>query len=133
MFREQTETVYSDIPFSLVIHPLTGNIKVLKNTDSIKQSVKNIVLTNFFERPYEPYLGANLIAQLFNNIESSYYKFLIEDNIELAIQNYEPRANVLGVDVEAASDRNTLNVTVKFIPITEVDPISVSVIIERVR
>lgn len=133
MFIETKEKIYADIPLSFTAHPVTGNVKTLKNADSIIQSVKNIVLTNFFERPYEPYLGGNIYNRLFDNVESTYTQFLIAEDITTSLENYEPRAEILNVSVFPDTDRNTLRITVKFIPITQSEPVSVDVIVERVR
>lgn len=133
MFVETKEKIYSDIPLSFTAHPVTGNVKLLTNSDSIIQSVKNIVLTNFFERPYEPYLGGNIYRRLFDNVESSYTQFLISEDIIVSLENHEPRAEILNVTVFPDTDRNTVNIKIKFIPITESEPVTVDVIVERVR
>lgn len=133
MYRESKEVIYSDIPLSFTAHPVNGNVILLKNSESIKQSVKNIVLTNFYERPYNIFFGGNLIAQLFENLNSSYAQFLIRDDIDRAIRNNEPRAEVLNIAVKPNYDRNALDVTIRFIPINASAPIEVDVVIERVR
>ena len=87
MYRESKEIIYSDIPLSFTAHPVNGNVILVKNSESIKQSVKNIVLTNFHERPYNIFFGGNLIAQLVENLDSSYTKFLKycqKNNIQLS-------------------------------------------------
>ena len=133
MFIESKEKIYTDIPLSFTAHPVTGNVKTLTNADSIIQSVKNIVLTNFFERPYAPYLGGNIYNRLFDNVESTYTQFLIAEDITTSLENYEPRADILNVSVFPDTDRNTLKVKVKFIPVTSAEPVTVDVIVERVR
>ena len=62
---EIEQEIYRDIPMSFNVHPVTGNMKLVANAESIRQSVKNIVLTNFYERPYQPELGGDVLAQLF--------------------------------------------------------------------
>lgn len=133
MYRESKEIIYSDIPLSFTAHPVNGNVPLVKNTDSIIQSVKNIILTNFHERPYNIFFGSNLTAQLFENLDSSYTVFIIKDDIKRAIRNSEPRAEVLSVNVSPNYDRNILNVTVRFVAINESAPVDVNVIVERIR
>ena len=133
MYRETKELIYTDIPLSFTAHPVNGNIVLVKNSESIKQSVKNIVLTNFFERPYNIYFGGNLITQLFENLDSSYTQFIIQDDIERALRNNEPRVDVLSVSVSPNYDQNSLNVTIRFIPLNEAAPVDVNVVVERVR
>tara|TARA_B110000211_G_C14090103_1_gene558551 strand:- start:3330 stop:3731 length:402 start_codon:yes stop_codon:yes gene_type:complete len=133
MLISPKETIYSDIPLSFLAHPVNGNVKPLVNEAAIRQSVKNIVLTSFFERPYAPSFGGNIYDMLFDNIESEYTHFLITEDLTDVIVNYEPRAQLLNIAVEPDSDRNTLNITIKFIPITSAEIVTVDVIIERVR
>ena len=130
--RESQETIFHDLSLNMVAHPLTGNVKTVKNTDAIKQAVKMIVLHNFYEKPYNPTFGGNILAMLFDNM-TDMTTFMIQKNIALALQNYEPRILLLDVRVRAATDLNTLGVTVVFKPINEIETQTVNVILERVR
>ena len=60
-----TPVVYKDINLSFIKHPITGDITSVTNADAIKRSVKHLVLSNFNERPFEPHIGANVTALLF--------------------------------------------------------------------
>jgi|TARA_A100001037_G_scaffold272719_1_gene269089 phage baseplate assembly protein W len=129
---EIREPVYKDIPISFTAHPITGKIKSLINRDAVKQSVKNIVLTNFYERPYNPILGGDVLAKLFENM-GPLTEYEISNNIREALDNFEPRAEVDEIKVDALEDQNALNVTITFRVINDVEPISVTVFLERVR
>ena len=129
---EIREPVYKDIPISFTAHPVTGKIKSLINRDAVKQSVKNIVLTNFYERPYNPILGGDILAKLFENM-GPLTEYEISNNIREALDNFEPRAEVDEIKVDALEDQNALNVTITFRVINDVEPISVTVFLERVR
>ena len=126
------EPVFKDIPLAFTAHPVTKNLKVLTNADAIKQSVKNIVRTNFFERRYSPYFGGNVTAQLFEN-SGSITEFEIRANIIQALKNYEPRADVRSVKVVSAPDSNELAVTVTFSIRNDPNPYAVDIFLERVR
>ena len=104
------EESYSDLDALFVAHPITGDIMTKKDTDAIKRSVRNIVLTNKFERPFKPNFGASLRDQLFElRTERSKEKFAkrLAETIEL----YEPRVyNVkIGLNDE---DTNEMNVRI---------------------
>ena len=129
---EIREPVYKDIPISFTAHPITGKIKSLINRDAVKQSVKNIVLTNFYERPYNPILGGDVLAKLFENM-GPLTEYEISNNIREALDNFEPRAEVDEIKVDALEDQNALNVTITFRVINDAEPISVTVFLERVR
>ena len=129
---ELKEPVFKDIPLSFTAHPITGNVKALVNRDAVKQSVKNIVLTNFYERPYAPTLGGDILAQLFENMDPI-TEYNVEKNIRQALDNYEPRAIVDDITSDFNQDGNAINVTLTFQIENDADPITVNVLLNRVR
>ena len=80
---------------------------------SVKQSVKNIVSTNRYEKPFEIFYGANITGMLFELADAGMGTH-IEDQIQSAIEQYEPRAKILNIDVNSNPDRNSLQVTLLF-------------------
>ena len=129
---ELEQEIFRDIPMSFNVHPVTGNMKLVANAESIKQSVKNIVLTNFYERPYQPELGGNVLAQLFENM-SPITEYNVTQNIRQALENNEPRAIVEDIITTPVEDQNTLRVTIKFSVRNIPEPIEVDVLLERIR
>ena len=67
---ELKQPIFKDIPLSFTAHPKTGNVKAITNREAVKQSVRNIILTNHFERPYNAYFGGDIISQLFENMDT---------------------------------------------------------------
>ena len=129
---EIKEPIFKDIPLSFNAHPVTGLIKALTNREAVKQSVKNIVLTNHYERPYNPFLGGDVLSKLFEPM-TSITEYEVTTNIKQALENFEPRADVLEVVVDAKEDLNALEVSITFNIINEIDPGTVNVLLERVR
>lgn len=129
---EIKEPIFKDIPLSFNAHPVTGLIKALTNREAVKQSVKNIVLTNHYERPYNPFLGGDVLSKLFEPM-TSITEYEVTTNIKQALENFEPRADVLEVVVDAKEDLNALEVSITFNIINEIDPVTVNVLLERVR
>ena len=129
---ELKEPVFKDIPLSFTAHPITGNVKALVNRDAVKQSVKNIVLTNFYERPYNPTFGGDILSQLFENMDPI-TEYNIAKNIRTALDNYEPRAIIDDIVSDFYEDRNAINVTITFRIKNDAEPISVNVLLDRVR
>ena len=123
--------VYSDFRSDLV-HPSYGDLVVLQNEDSIIQSIRNILITNNYERPFRPDFGANLEALLFENIGPE-TELMIKSAVTDAINNYEPRALLNAVNVIALPDSNAYMVNIVFSVINKIDPISFNVILNRVR
>ena len=129
---EIEQEIYRDIPMSFNVHPVTGNMKLVANAESIKQSVKNIVLTNFYERPYQPELGGNVLTKLFENM-SPITEYNVTQNIRQALENNEPRAIVEDIITTPVEYQNTLRVTIKFSVRNIPEPIEVDVLLERIR
>ncbi len=129
---EIEQEIYRDIPMSFNVHPVTGNMKLVANAESIKQSVKNIVLTNFYERPYQPELGGNVLAELFENM-TPITEYNVARNIRQALENSEPRAVIEDINTTPVEDQNTLRVSIKFSVRNIPEPIEVDVLLERIR
>ena len=124
-------TVHSDLKMSFTKHPITGRLSNLTNIEAVKQSVKNIVLCNHFERPYMPKYGGNVIAQLFENADS-FTEYQVKKDIRIAIENYEPRAIVDDIIVRT-DDLNEMRVKIIFRMRNVKKPIDLIIMVERVR
>ena len=106
---------------------------VLVANKSASQSVKNIVLTNFYERPYQPELGGDVLAQLFENM-SPITGHVIARKVELVIENFEPRARLVSVSCTPDFDRNAYEVTVEFYIVNApTELVDLTVMLERLR
>jgi len=128
-----TKTVlYKDFDLSFRAHPKTGNLLMKKNNDSVKQGVKNLVLTNKYERPYRPQFGCNIRSRLFDLIEAT-TESEIETDIEFAFESFMPRAILLGVSALANPDGNSIRVNIVYRPVNATEPVETTLILERVR
>ena len=127
-----SKVIYSDIPISFTAHPITGNVKKSINRDAVKNSVRNIILTNHGERFFKPKFGGNVTSKLFENA-SKFTEFNTARSIRIALANYEPRAEVIKVKVTANPDTNNLTVSLKFRVTNDPEPITLDVLLERIR
>ena len=127
------EVVFSDVNISFTPHPVTGKLPVLKNADAVKRSVRNLILTNFGERPYEPLYGGNIRAMLFENTDDPLLQDQLRRQIEGAIKNFEKRAKVDRVVVDVKPDSNALVIQIRFMIFNERFPVDLEIAIERVR
>ena len=100
--------------------------------DAVKQSVRNLLLTDFYERPYQPTLGSNLKALLFENYGPE-TQILIQDAVIDVFDKFEPRAVLISVNPISNPDMNSMTVTITFRIINSTEPASLHLIIERVR
>jgi phage baseplate assembly protein W len=127
------EVVFSDVNVSFTPHPVTGKLPVLKNADAVKRAVRNLILTNFGERQYDPLYGGNIRAMLFENADDPLLQDQLKRQIEGAIKNYEKRARVESVVVDVKPDSNALVVKIRFMIVNQRFPVDLEVAIERVR
>ena len=104
---------FKDISLSFDRHPVTNDIVVLKNADAIKKSVRNIVQTIPSERFFNPIFGSEVKTSLFEFVDFGTAS-LLEKQISIAIENYEPRVNRVRVDVTPRADQNAFEITISF-------------------
>jgi phage baseplate assembly protein W len=122
---------YSDLDLSLRLHPIRKDIVPLKDDQALKNSVKNLILTNFFERPFQSNLGGNLRGILFEPADAI-TELALEDNIKRVLKR-EPRIKTLFVEVIDLADNNAYRITVKFL-IKQFDTASqVEIVLRRLR
>ena len=105
---------FRDFSLTFEKNAVTNDILSLKNEAAIKEAVKNIVLYNFYEKPFDPAFGGNIIGLLFENYSTGLTSE-IEERITNAIQIHEPRVAVYEVMADFEDDRNELNISVKYV------------------
>ena len=123
---------YSDISTNFIRHPITNELVTVKNEDSVRQALKNLILTSIGEKPFNPYFGSNINKSLFEQ----FTPFLQEDilrYINLAVSQFEPRVNLLNVAIEDSPDNNGYSINIVFSLINKPEPINLSLLIKRVR
>lgn len=129
--------LYSDLNLDFIAHPVTGDIIRLTGADAVKRAVRNLILTNYYERKFRHFLGSGATRLLFENMTPLTVTFL-KNAITEVITNYEPRVELLndadnGVKVVADPDNNQFIVTISFIILNSLLPASVTVFLERLR
>ena len=113
MANQRISRAFKDISLSFEPHPVTKDLQVLKNENAIRRSVRNIVETIPTERFFNSLLGSDVRSSLFEFVDYGTAS-TIQDQIEVAVTNFEERVENLVVDVEPRPDENTFNVTVTF-------------------
>ncbi len=129
---QQFPSIYVDFALQFLPDPFTGDVVLVEDVDSVAQGVRNIVLTNFSERFHHPLLATNTIALLFENFDSI-TAYTLQNQIATALANYEPRANVLSVNVVQDVDNDALSVSITFSIVNNLFPVTVTIPIQRIR
>jgi phage baseplate assembly protein W len=104
---------FKDISLSFEPHPVTKDLAILKNENAIRRSVRNIVETIPSERFFNSLLGSDIERSLFEFVDYGTAS-VIQNQIQISINNFEPRVNNVRVEVDPFPDQNTFNVTIIF-------------------
>jgi len=104
---------FKDISLSFEPHPVTKDLPILKNQNAIIRSIRNLIETIPSERFFDPNIGSNVRASLFDFVDYASAS-IIERQIKTTINNFEPRVNDVIVDVLPKPDTNEFEVTVTF-------------------
>ena len=105
---------FRDFSLTFEKNAVTNDILSLKNEAAIKESVKNIVLYNFYEKPFDPFFGGNIIGLLFENSTPTMV-LEVKNRIEQSIEIHEPRVTAVSVVVQFEEDRNELNCKIQYL------------------
>lgn len=127
-----TQRIFSDLDLDFGKHPTTKDVLRKTKENAIIASVKNLILTNRNERPFNPKIGSNINAMLFEPLDELTASILMAE-IRMLISNYEPRVRIENVQVTPDYDRNGFNVILKFSVINSLKPITVNVFLNRLR
>ena len=127
-----SRVIYSDFTNDLDFNPVSEDVAVKLNENSIKQSIKNILFTDRGERFFQPNLGGNIRAMLFENITPQTLVSM-KQQITNTIVQHEPRFNLIDVVCSAAEDENGVYVSIVFNVINRQEPVVLEVVLERVR
>lgn len=130
--RRKKISIYSDIYKDLTQNPLNGDVAVRRDEEAVKESIKNLILTDKGERLMQPTIGGNIRAMLFENNTPATLK-MIEEQVRITVEEYEPRAELIDVEVKSNIDDNKVEVTIVFYVSNVEQPISVNVFLERTR
>ncbi len=122
---------YLDVDLSFAKKP-AGDIYKKKDAAAVKQAIKNLLLTDYYEKPFQPFFGGNLRAMLFELADEETEED-VESNIYNAIETYEPRAEIQSVDVNVLPDQNDMRVSVVFKIISTEEIVTFTTNLSRLR
>lgn len=122
---------YSDIDLSFM---KKKNGDIFKKTDAaaVKQSVKNLLLTNYYEKPFQPYFGANIQGLLFE-LSNDFIEDDVREEVRKAIETYEPRARLIDVAAEFDENQHSLDVRIVFQVVNTGEVVTIETEISRLR
>lgn len=123
---------FCDIDMNFARHPVSGDVALKFDAAAIKASVKHLVLTAHYERPFHSEIGSE-VPRLMFELMGPAHAFKLRKSIEDVINNFEPRVDIISVDVVYRPDGNSCDATIAFRIKNTQQTISVDVVLERTR
>ena len=127
--------IYKDLSLFFTPNPVSGDVTMVTDVQDIKRSVRNLVMTNRFEKPFHPEIASHVRDLLFERFTPITFN-LLRNRIETVLANYEPRVSVTDIEIDdsgRAMDNNELNVRIFFTLKNDPEIQSVDILLERVR
>lgn len=125
--------VYKDLDLFFGRKSATKDISKVNGIQAIKRSVRNLILTNIYEKPFHPEIGSGIRGLLFEPL-SPITAFVLSQKVEDVIENFEPRARLVGVKANPDLDRNAYEITVEFyVQNAPTELVDTTVLLERLR
>jgi phage baseplate assembly protein W len=125
-------TNYVDFDLDLRKNPVSKDIVKLTNAESVKNSVKNILLTNLYEVPFHPEFGSGILSSLFDNwLPTS--PAILEKQIAFILKTKEPRITLAGLEIYKDSNKSAIKLDVYFIIKATSETVILNLILARAR
>lgn len=122
---------YLDIDLTFAKKP-SGDIYKKRDASAVKQAIKNLILTNFYEKPFQPFFGTDITGLLFELTDDD-TESEVRSNIISAIERYEPRAQILNIAVKVNPDLHDLSITITFKVLNTEEVVTFSTTLARLR
>ena len=124
---------YRDIDLFFGRKPISKDVNILLDIENIKRAVKNLVLTNIYEKPFHPEIASGVRDMLFENM-TPLTSIILAKKVEEVIENFEPRVRLMSVSARPDLDRNEYEMTIEFfINNLPTELVTVDVFLERLR
>ena len=130
--KKRVNRIYSDLDLDFTRNPVTSDVVGLSDVDAVKRSVKNLIQTNHYERPFHPEIGSDVRALLFENMTPLTALNLERKVIEVLV-NFEPRAKIVNVVASPDIDSNRYHLMISFYVVGIQTPIIVETFLQRLR
>jgi len=128
----RSSRIFKDLNLDFQQNAATKDIQKITDIEAVKRSVRNLISTNHYEKPFHPEIGSNLRGMLFE-LMSPQMNHVISKQIENLIKNYEPRCNLTQVHTQPMFDRNGYSVQISFMVNNFPEPVIVESFLERLR
>lgn len=128
----EKKVYYSDFYTNFNVHPQNKRLVKYTNEEAVKRSVRNLLLTEKYDRPFQPEVGCRIKSLLFENM-SNIITEEIKNVIRETIDTYEPRVRIIDIIVQANEARQSYDIYIYFEVINSVNPVSINITLYRAR
>ena len=122
---------YKDFAYSFFANPMSGDVGKKTGANAVKSAIVSILKTNHNERMFQPEFGSNIRALLFEQM-NPITEQRIKTEVENAVRNHEPRAEILGITVDGQEEQNRYLVSILFNVSSEAEPQKLETYFDRV-
>jgi phage baseplate assembly protein W len=126
------QKIYSDLDLTFKKLPVTNDVALSYDEQAVVRSVRNLLLTGFYERPFQPNIGSNLNKLLFEPADQLTSN-LIQSEVRDVISNFEPRVTVNTINVTISPDENSFNLSMTFFVGNNTRATTVTLLLQRSR
>jgi len=123
---------FKDLDLNFLMHPATHDIVKSYDEDSINKNLRYLILTVNYERPFHPEKGCQINGLLFEFADPLMTQ-IMKRTIEEAIANFEPRVNLIDVNVNPKTDQHEIEVTIEYVIVNTSQPVIFTTILTRNR
>ena len=124
--------IYKDLDLDFGRNPVTNDVNKLTDVEAVKRSVRNLINTNHYERPFHPEIGSGIRGLLFEPI-SPLTSLALQRKVEEVLLNFEPRISLVQVLSNVNVDRNSYDLKIMFYVVGSEEPVEVETFLERLR
>jgi len=124
---------YTDLDLNFTRKNSNSDVNILTDVQAVKRSLRNLILLNYYEKPFHPEIAGGVRQMLFENMTPT-VSIIIAKQIEQVIANYEPRARLVSIRAIPNYDKNSYEVNIEFYIVnTPTELVDMSVMLERLR
>ena len=132
MATKRNTKSFSDLNLMFTASPSTGDITKKVDEEAVKTSLRNLISTRNYERPFHPEIGCQIFTLMFENFTSVTTQ-IMRKTINDVVNKFEPRVNILDIKITETEDQNNLDVSITFKIINTERPVTLNTSIQRVR
>ena len=126
------QKIYSDLDLTFQMNPITKDVSLSYDNNAVIRSVRNLILTNYYERLFQPDLGGNVETHLFE-LATPTTTASLETEITDVINNFEPRVTLIAVNVVGIEDKNSYYIELSFFIGNNTQPTNINLLLQRTR